>query len=574
MIDNKRRITAVGDRNFVSFDVFDTLLLRPYVKPTDLFRHLELLFEKKGFCDYRIAAERSARRKKHEEITLDEIYSEMSDDFSFLKNKETEIELEISIANRTMLELYRELLQEKKKIILISDMYLPSNIIEQMLKKNGFDGFYKLYVSSEYGVTKHNGKMFDLIVKDLNIEKDDIIHIGDNKYSDYKVPMSKGIDAILCEKPICEYFKKYKDEYRFYKKNKTLERSIIVSLDMINESFDNKWFELGQRFGGPLATSYSIIINEGSDDHLHLYASRDGYNLKRISEELFPANETQYIYAQRLLLDVFTEENLPYGKMKLPDKATNKFQYRKKSVAMMRILNFFKKELDISVSNDPIIIEKIYNERIEEIDDLRKKGMKQYSDYLKTICQNKSVDLIDCTTMKYSSQKLVEMALNRGVKGHYLVTLSENDDYDHTTMCDWHSPVIGWMNIDIPEFFLCSPEYPLSSWNNRPIFDTSSEEEKYRISIYNDVSDGELEYAKRYRSIFGEYMIPFDYWSVVKWSKLAAVRGTVYHDLLKNIKWASDPDHSEYMPLITGVGSVKNIIKKLFISVITKINKD
>ena len=33
--------SKIDSYDIISFDIFDTLLLRPYVKPTDLFLHIE-----------------------------------------------------------------------------------------------------------------------------------------------------------------------------------------------------------------------------------------------------------------------------------------------------------------------------------------------------------------------------------------------------------------------------------------------------------------------------------------------------------------------------------------------------
>ena len=38
----------------VSFDLFDTLLIRPFVRPTDLFRLMERINDVPGFADRRI----------------------------------------------------------------------------------------------------------------------------------------------------------------------------------------------------------------------------------------------------------------------------------------------------------------------------------------------------------------------------------------------------------------------------------------------------------------------------------------------------------------------------------------
>ena len=564
---------VLNGKTYVSFDIFDTVLLRPYVKPTDLFEHMELLFKADGFSEKRIKAERTARRKHHREITLNEIYGELDEAFQYLKEKEIEMEISLSLPNRPVFDLYKELI-ETKKIVFISDMYLPTDVIERMLETNGISRYHKLYISSEYKKTKCSGQLFDLVIDDLGISRDDIVHIGDNKKSDCKIPAKKGILSFHCTKPLDEYKRSHRDEYRFYKRKRTLYRSIIVSVDMIIGTSNNVWFDMGRRFGGPLATSFSAIINEDGQDKSYMYTSRDGYNLKRISEKLYPQNKTGYIYSQRLVLDVLTEEKLPYGPIDLPNRHSDRFQFERISASMRRVLNFFKKELNIEVPDDPESIAEVYNARISEIDALRISGLSDYSDYVREMCGNDDINLIDCTTKKYSSQKLIEKVLGRSVKGYYLVTLSEEDCYEHVAMCNWHSPVIGWMNIDIPEFFLCSPECPLSSWNNGPVFDDSSSNELFRASVYGDVSDGELDYAKQFKRIFGEYMIPMDYWSLVKWSKMSAIRGGVHYNSLKQIKWASDPDHSDYMPLVTNIDSMKMIVRKVLTSVITKINDD
>lgn len=58
-----------------SFDVFDTLLVRPVADPHDIFRLVERDLDAPGWATTRIAAERAARRTKASlEVTLDEIY--------------------------------------------------------------------------------------------------------------------------------------------------------------------------------------------------------------------------------------------------------------------------------------------------------------------------------------------------------------------------------------------------------------------------------------------------------------------------------------------------------------------
>ena len=575
MTDVADVMDRIGDRKYVSFDIYDTLVIRPYVIPTDLFRHVESLYNREGFAESRVSAERTARRKHTGEVTLDQIYDEIDPTYCDLMSVETDMEINVPVLNKKIIPIIDGLKKTGKKIILISDMYLPGGVLERLLERLGFDSYDRLYVSSESKKTKHTGELFDLVLRDLGIGQEDIFHIGDNRHSDHNVPKRMGIDSFLIERPIDGYFRRHREEQRFYNKRKELERSIIVSLDMIMEQTDDDWFDIGRRYGGPLATSFSMFINRKSeDDSLFLYASRDGYNPKRISEELYPNNKTEYIFTQRLLLDVLTDSRLPYGKVVLPSKLTERYAYEKTSVAMRRILNFFRKDLGEEIPSDVNEMNRFYNNNSDTLDRLRKNRLKEYIDYLKEKCQSSDLHLIDCTTMRFSSQRLLESATGEKVTGHYLVTLSDDDTLEYDSMCDWYLPVIGWMNIDIPEFFLCSPEYPLSGWNNGPIFDYTDENDRARVGIYDRVSDGELEYARYYKSIFGKYMIPFDYWSVVKWSKMSIVSGKKCRRMMDTIKWASDPDHSEYLPLVTGSSSIRQILKKIVIGAIDKINHE
>lgn len=51
----------IKKHDIISFDIFDTLLVRPYVKPTDMFIHIEKLYKAEGFHENRIKAEKLSR---------------------------------------------------------------------------------------------------------------------------------------------------------------------------------------------------------------------------------------------------------------------------------------------------------------------------------------------------------------------------------------------------------------------------------------------------------------------------------------------------------------------------------
>lgn len=69
--------------------------------------------------------------------------------------KEIQKEIEVCTANKAALSLFNNLLNQRKQIILISDMYLSEMVIKEILTNCGYNlAGIRIYVSSEYGVTK------------------------------------------------------------------------------------------------------------------------------------------------------------------------------------------------------------------------------------------------------------------------------------------------------------------------------------------------------------------------------------------------------------------------------------
>ena len=107
-----------------------------------------------------------------------------------------------------MLNLFNNLVLAEKTVIITTDMYLTEDIIKQLLELNGYHGFTRIYLSKN-GLSKHNGKLFDAIVKDFSsfCNPDEIVHIGDNMDSDFLIPQKYGIKSIFLDKPL-NLFKK------------------------------------------------------------------------------------------------------------------------------------------------------------------------------------------------------------------------------------------------------------------------------------------------------------------------------------------------------------------------------
>lgn len=198
---------------YISFDIFDTLISRPFFNPIDMFEFLnaefrELTKVKTGldFSKMRVISEQLAREKSfsttNQEITLDEIYKTINamyhvDEKILDKMKKREIELELRFCKIRDVgkELYTFAYAVGKKIIITSDMYLPMDVIKKILENNGYKDHVKIYLSSEIKLTKATGDLYLHIIEDLKVSANSILHIGDNKDSDIKEARKRKLAA-------------------------------------------------------------------------------------------------------------------------------------------------------------------------------------------------------------------------------------------------------------------------------------------------------------------------------------------------------------------------------------------
>lgn len=207
---------AICDKNIkcVSFDIFDTLIKRPFFVPTDLFLLLNKYFREytngatgMDFSKIRIYCEQLTRERieneECQEITLDQIYDTIATEYGIeknvldkLKSKEMEYEVRFCTRRNTGYELYTLALAMGKKVIFTSDMYLSRETINKILEKNGYIDNEKLYLSSEIKLSKSKGDLFKYVLSDLKIESAQMLHIGDNYGPDVEIPRKLKINSM------------------------------------------------------------------------------------------------------------------------------------------------------------------------------------------------------------------------------------------------------------------------------------------------------------------------------------------------------------------------------------------
>lgn len=195
--------TALRDFDVVTFDVFDTLLTRTVLDPTDVF---DLVAERlRGRVSEPLRSSfAGSRRAAEAELlatgpypTLDQIYDELarrsgftSSETELCRRLEIDVETEVLTPRESVRNLFEALLGEGKTIYLVSDMYLPAETIESLLTGHGITGWSRIFVSNEYGVTKPQG-LFTHVTEGLDAAS--VAHVGDSFDADVAAACEAGV---------------------------------------------------------------------------------------------------------------------------------------------------------------------------------------------------------------------------------------------------------------------------------------------------------------------------------------------------------------------------------------------
>lgn len=200
-----------------SFDVFDTCITRMHAHPRDLFYDLGLRLAPTGlskeathtfakrFQRMRIRAEKLANyraRPKQEHADIYAIYTEFRSLFgtqfelNHLVMAELALEEESIYPIGEMVAKINLLRIEGYTIWFVSDMYIPSGLLAPILIRKGvMQAEDKLYVSCDYGLTKHSGNLFRKVLSLENAHAAKLVHTGDNIHADIKMAKQHGIQT-------------------------------------------------------------------------------------------------------------------------------------------------------------------------------------------------------------------------------------------------------------------------------------------------------------------------------------------------------------------------------------------
>lgn len=434
--------------DIISFDIFDTLVTRCLYEPDDLFQIMAEKLKDEEFVLKRKNAEREARNQYKHDVNLKEIYQSYQKLYSCkesevkkIKQLEMDLELHFIVPRKEMLEVFEQLIQEKKYVILTSDMYLEKEWIIKMLSKCGYQNYKKLYLSNEIHKRKDQKDIWPYLLKQHKGKS--IVHIGDNHFSDYLYPMEFGIHAIEIEssKKLLEKSPMY-PKIQAYIENRTMSDSISMGL-LFNKTIFNSPFsdlqihnlnDFAYAFHGPVLNEYLKFICENTKDHFLLFLAREGYYLQKLYQfyvKKYHIKEEENCYF--LTSRKSTSLSSISTSKELLDLAKNEYDGS--------IKNFFKNNLEIEYEEEdfPITLPKEQEKMTEiliqyqsKILEEAKKERENYKKYFESVVENymdQDIVLIDLGYSGSIQYNLTRM-LKKDFKGIYLTNSEKVKKYN------------------------------------------------------------------------------------------------------------------------------------------------
>lgn len=260
-----------------SFDLFDTLTTRWYTTPASIWEEMSVILNDELFVEN--------RQKAHyaDSSSLDNIYNQyqkitgVSDNHrDYLKWVEALLELDRAAPIR------RNIKNFKPGDYIISDMYLPENVIRLIIRRMlGDEIIYQLILTPN---GKNSGRVWPLVANKIKC------HIGDNYVSDVQQANRGGVTGV------------HYTDHEYDNFETTIQHILNTRLHMmmrlcrLNNPYGKNTIEadiwdLTSRITVPMNILYSVLLMNHYNISQYskiLFITRDCYFLKKIFSALYP----------------------------------------------------------------------------------------------------------------------------------------------------------------------------------------------------------------------------------------------------------------------------------------------
>lgn len=196
---------APADAEVLSLDCFDTLLWRNAQAPSDVFAELEI---EGGAIEPRVFAERAARkaeasRSGQSEVSIETIHKRLwpgAEDAAIAASVQQELALEARhcFGFKPVMDLIATAKARGLKVIIVSDSYFSPDQLRELIARAAGEVLTamidQIFTSSQHGMSKAEG-LLSVVLSELGIAPEKMLHVGDNRIADQEAPAALGINT-------------------------------------------------------------------------------------------------------------------------------------------------------------------------------------------------------------------------------------------------------------------------------------------------------------------------------------------------------------------------------------------
>lgn len=309
-------VCIANEYDAISFDIFDTLIMRKTLFPEDVFAIVERKLNGQGcVCNFTLNRKRVILENRIANPNIYEIYNQFAQFTGISANVcqdimqlELDIEREVLVKREAVAETLKCIHDMGKPVFLITDMYLPADIIRGILAGLGITCYEDLLVSCD----NRSLKVEDLFT--IYKEKhpyNRYLHVGDNLVSDIESASKNGIDTVYLASAL-NIFRQCDSRGLLSQANTICERNMLgfMLADLYNNPFElpeeREWRlqDMAALTVAPVVFCMVAKLKEIAENGNYrkiLFAARDGYLLKKMYEEVKgeKAPEAVYLYTSR-----------------------------------------------------------------------------------------------------------------------------------------------------------------------------------------------------------------------------------------------------------------------------------
>ena len=514
----------------VSFDLFDTLIMREVLSSADIVGLTEAVLREKGvdiddFTALRLGAEKQL--SKYTAPTLEELYADMKKSMpevpfsaSELARLEWETDYKTIVPRQAVCDIFDYCIGQGKRVYIVTDTYYSQERIKAILEKCNISGYTGIYVSCEYGTGKRQ-RLFDRLKETEGERK--YLHIGDDEAADIEMASRTGMETF------CVYsgeelldavgnmgMEPYMDSLAERLKAGMLAAKLFndpFQFDVKKQKIElRNAYDIGYLLCAPIITDFVLWFRERVRQYEISniwFCARDGFLLQKLYRLIDDTKDTVYFMTSRMAAiraGVMDEEDLSYvDSMKYSGTTEENLKSR---------FGLKAEHIEAAVEDEKA------SGLLRYKDSILKKAVYERENYKKYISTLKIeegaiafFDFVAKGTTQMYVQRLVGRSFKDCFKGLYFLQLEPEFMSDKGLEIE---PFYGademeasriYDNYYILETILTAPHPGVCGFDNSgtPVFAKETRPEK-DIKCFSRAQEGILDYFQRYLELLPEGM--------------------------------------------------------------------